>query len=462
MGHKGFIALVTVLLLIIGGVLWVVNYPEKPRTLKEALPITRYDLSNGLRVLVVENPHAQAVSHMLFVRVGAADDPPGKSGLAHYAEHMMFKGTKNISGEEYDRRISSLGADSNAYTTSDYTAYYVNAPVSSLETVMSLEADRFMNLHFTQTEAITERSVIEEERKLRIESSPQAILSEQMDAVQYVLHPYRIPTIGFEQDITRLSTNDVLELIRRYYVPSNMVLVVSGAVKPKEVRRLAMRYYGPMKKETPPKRLWPSEPPARAERAVTYRDERVSERGWYRQYTAPSLGNAEAKDVLALELAVQWLGGGRTGLLHQMLVDDMGVAVDVSAYYSDGQNGPGTIGIQVTPAAGVRLHKITEAVDKALATIARLTPVDEDVMRAKILQRADIIYAQDSLMGIPAYLGLLEMLGKDEQFFYQLPDAIDKITAPDMVRMLSQSLKASESVTGYLLPPRASTAQEAQ
>lgn len=461
MGHKGFIAIVVGLLAVIGGVIWVLNAPVKPLTLKEALPITRFNLSNGLTLLVVENPRAETISHMIFIRKGAADDPAGKSGLAHYAEHMMFKGTKTVSGDEYDRRIAALGGEGNAFTTSDYTAYYVNAPASALERVMSLEADRFMNLRFDDLEAKTELSVVQEERKLRIESSPQAILAEQMDAVQFVLHPYRIPTIGFDQDIANLTSNDVRNFIARNYVPDNMVLVVSGAVQPKNVRRLAMRYFGAMKQEKSLKREWATEPPARAARLVTYRDDRVSQRQWVRQYAMPSLGMDADKttDILALGLATQWLGGGRTGLLYQMLVDEMKVAVNVGAYYNDAQVGPGTLSIYVTPAEGVSLQHISRSVDKALQKILAMTPTDEELARAKTLQRADIVYAQDSLMGIPSYLGLLAMVGKNEQYFYQLPEAINALLAQDMSRVLQSYLKESESVTGYLLP-RKTVAQE--
>ncbi len=456
MRHKGFIAIVIGLLVLIGGVIWVINAPVKPLTLKEALPITRFNLSNGLTLLVVENPRAETISHMLFIRKGAADDPAGKSGLAHYAEHMMYKGTKTVSGDEYDRRIAALGGQGNAYTTSDYTAYYVNAPSSALERVMSLEADRFINLRFDDLEAKTELKVIQEERKLRIESNPQAILSEQMDAVQFVLHPYRIPTIGFDLDIANLTSNDVRDFIARNYVPDNMVLIVSGAVEPKNVRRFAMRYFGAMKQESPIKREWTTEPPARAARLVTYRDGRVSQRQWVRQYAMPSLGGDADKttDILALGLATQWLGGGRTGLLYQMLVDEMKVAVNVGAYYNDAQVGPGMLSMYVTPAENVSMQTVSRSVDKALQKILTMTPTDEELARAKTLQRADIIYAQDSLMGIPSYLGLLAMVGKNEQYFYQLPEAINALSAQDMSRVLQTYLKETESVTGYLLPSK--------
>ena len=449
---------ITVLLMVVIGVLLVRYAGEsKPKSLQDALPVTAYTLSNGLKVVVVENHRIPAVSHTLFVKVGAADDPAGKSGLAHYLEHLVFKGTKEVSAEEYDRRIQAMGGETNAYTTPDYTAYYVNAPAESLEQVMALESDRFLNLVIEDAAAITERDVIKEERRMRVENNPSNQLIEQMDAVQFLMHPYRMPGIGWAQDIAGLTPNDARQFIAKHYVPSSMVLVVAGDVEPKDVRRLAMRYYGAMKDKKSPERVWYSEPPSIVARQVVLADARVKQRQWLRSYHAPSLGTPyvstpRPNDTVALELVAQWLGGGKVSVLYQQLVEQEKLAIDVSASYSDTMIGPGSFTIRAIPRDGVSVATLEEALDKALVASLANGPDADSVARAKTLYRAEITYAQDGLSTIASYIGSLMMVGKDQQFFYDLPGAIDAVSAEDMLHIARAVLVKTQSTTGVLLP----------
>lgn len=444
-------AIITALLVaVIALLVWRYTGDEKPRRLADALPITQYELSNGMKIVVVENHRAPIVSHTLFVRVGAADDPVGKSGLAHYAEHMLFKGTQKVSGEEYDRRIAALGGKNNAYTTADFTAYYVNAPVEALEQVMALESDRFMDYAFTDAQAETELKVISEERRLRVDSNPASLLSEQMGAVSYLMHPYRIPIIGWANDIARLTPTDIRHFLERNYQPSNMVLMVAGDVTPTDVRRLAMRYWGPMKNTRNVKRNWPSEPDPIAARSVHYKDARVQQPQWVRSYRAPSFGVGEEADVIALGLVAQWLGGGRTGALYQSLVVEQKLAVDVSVDYYGTAAGPGSLSISAVPQDGVAMETLEKAIDAALAEALAEGPDAASVARAKTLYTASITYAQDGLTPVASYIGALLMIGKDEALFYALED---KVAASDVVQMRDVAARVfvpEASVTGWL------------
>lgn len=454
-----FIAITLVLLAVI--VLLVVRYAgdAKPKSLKDALPVTVYHLSNGLTVVAVENHRIPAISHTMFVKVGAADDAPIKSGLAHYLEHLMFKGTKEVSGEEYDRRIAALGGETNAYTTSDYTAYYVNAPLEALEQVMALESDRFANVVIDDQAALTERDVIKEERRMRVDNNPTSQLSEQMDAVQYLMHPYRIPIIGWAQDIETLTPGDARKFVAREYVPANMVLVVAGDVEPKEIRRLAMRYYGGMEKKAAPAREWYREPESIAAKRVVLEDARVKQPQWVRSYTAPSLGTplavAKPGDSVALELVAAWLGGGKTGLLYQELVEKQKLAIDIGASYDGAFIGPGTFTLTATPRDGVSMQALEDGVDAVLRRALAAVPDADSVARSKTLYRADIVYAQDGLSTIASYIGSLMMIGKDEQYFYGLPKMIEAVTAEDMQAIANEVLVKKHSVTGLLLPEMA-------
>lgn len=447
-----FIGITALLVVVIIGLLIRYAGDNSPRSLKDALPVTVYTLSNGLTLVVVENHRIPAISHTVFVRVGGADDPAGKSGLAHYLEHLLFKGTKTVSAEEYDRRLSALGAENNAYTTSDYTAYYVNAPLEALEQVMALESDRFANLVIDDTAALTERDVIQEERRLRVDNNPRGQLSEQMFATQFLMHPYRMPVIGWAQDIAALTPQDARKFFGKHYVPTAMVLVVAGDVEPKDVRRLAMRYYGGIERKILPARTWYSEPPAIAQRAVTIEDARVKQRQWVRQYSAPSLGITPAKEAVTLELVSAWLGSGKASLLYQELVERQKLAVTISAAYDDTQVGPGLFVIRAIPRDGVSMQTLTEAIDATLASAFDAGPDPASLARAKTLYRADITYAQDGLDTVASYIGALMMVGKTEAFFYDLPAMIDAITAEEMQDVAKRSLLKKYAVTGTLLP----------
>jgi zinc protease len=233
-----------------------------------------FQLSNGMQVVWIPDHRAPVVTHMLWYRVGSADEAPGKSGLAHFFEHLMFKGTPNHPGDAYARRIGRTGGALNAFTSYDYTAYYATVGTESLDLVMTLEADRMMNLSLSEERVQVEREVIVEERRLRIDNAPEALLYEQVMAALFLNHRYGIPVIGWMQEIRSWTLEDVLAFYRRWYLPSNAMLVVAGDVALERLQVLAEQYYGVLPSAPARVRQRPVEPEHIAPRRVTMQDGR--------------------------------------------------------------------------------------------------------------------------------------------------------------------------------------------
>jgi zinc protease len=285
---------------------------------------TRFQLDNGLDVVVIEDHRAPVVVQMIWYRVGSADEVAGTSGIAHFLEHLMFKGTETTAPGEFSAVVEAQGGKDNAFTSWDYTAYFQRVAADRLDLMMQLEADRMRNLRLTEEDVTTERQVILEERAQRTETSPGALLSEQMRAAQYLNHPYGRPIIGWRHEMEQLSRDDALTHYNRYYAPDNATLVIAGDVAPDEVRRLAELYYGPLERSAgfvPRDR--PQEPPQLAERRITLADDRVSEPNFTRTYLAPERDPGNQGEAAALTILAELLGGsGQTSVLARALQFD--------------------------------------------------------------------------------------------------------------------------------------------
>ena len=266
----------------IGGAIAVVfllaNITAQPAVAQIFNPTT-FTLDNGLEVVVIENHRAPVVTHMVWNKVGAADEPPGKSGIAHFLEHLMFKGTAKRGPGEFSEIIARNGGSENAFTSQDYTGYFQSITADRLALMMELEADRMNGLVLTEEIIQPERQVVIEERRSRTDNSPRARLSEQVTAATYTNHPYRLPIIGWEHEIRALTLQEIVDFYRTWYAPNNAVLVVSGDVTPEQVRELAETHYGPIPAKALSPRIRPSEPPHHAPREVVLRDARVDQPG---------------------------------------------------------------------------------------------------------------------------------------------------------------------------------------
>jgi zinc protease len=355
-----------------------------------AEPVTTFTLENGLDVVVIEDHRAPVVVQMIWYQVGAADEPRGHSGIAHFLEHLMFKGTEKVGPNEFSAILEAQGGDDNAFTSWDYTAYFQHIAADRLEMVMELEADRMRNLRLTEDDVLTEREVILEERAQRTDSDPGSLLSEQMRAAQFMNHPYGIPVIGWRHEMEALSREDALSYYKRFYAPNNATLVIAGDVTPDKVRELAEKYYGPLEPSdgiVPRER--PQEPPQLAERRITLADERVSEPYLFRTYLAPERDPGNQKEAAALTILAHLLGGdGQTSVLARALQFDRQVAVYSSAFYDGTGIDDATFGLVVVPAPDVMLETIEADMDAVIADFLKTGPDPAALERIRMQVRA--------------------------------------------------------------------------
>ena len=258
-------------------------------SVSSAPQVANFTLANGLDVVVIPDHRAPVVTHMVWYRNGAADDPLGKSGIAHFLEHLMFKGTKRHPKGEFSEFISEVGGMENAFTGNDFTAYFQQIAKQHLKACMAFEADRMTGLTLTDEIVAPERDVVLEERRMHCDTDPGAQLGEAVQAALFTHHPYGIPVIGWGHEIEGLNREDALAYYKRFYTPENAILVVAGDVEPEEARALAEETYGKIKpRGSKPERVRPMEPPTVANRLVKVADDKVEQPGWQRHYLAPS------------------------------------------------------------------------------------------------------------------------------------------------------------------------------
>lgn len=426
---------------------------EAPAPTRIAPDATEFSLANGMRVVVVPDHRAPIVTHMVWYKIGAADDPPGKSGIAHFLEHLMFKGTKAHPAGEFSSKVSDGGGSENAFTTNDATAYYQTVGKNELGTIMAFEADRMEGLVLTDAVVLPERDVILEERRMRTDNDPGAQLAEAMNASLYQNHHYGIPTIGWAHEMAGLSKDDALSQYGRYYTPNNAILVVAGDVTPEEVRRLADVTFGKVPRRAEPgERQRPLEPPALAGRRVVLNDTRVSEPSWQRAYLVPSYPSAKPGEAEALEVLADILGRGPTSRLYRSLVVERGIASSAGAYYGGDGLDYGRFGVFATPRGDVDLGKLEASVDGVLAEVRDHGVTPDELARAKKRTRASAIYAQDSQATLARILGTAMVAGQSLSAVQDWPSRIDKVTADQVKSAAATYLDSRRSVTGSLLP----------
>ncbi len=441
------------MVLVLGGaVFWAYTRLSAPTDIRAAVPVEQFTLANGLTVVVMPNDRIPLVTHLLLVKAGAADDPYGKTGLAHYLEHLMFTGSQNYPEGMYDQTIARVGGEQNAYTNKDYTLYYATVAKEHLPTVMAMEADRLQHLLFDPAKVARELSVITEERNQRTENSAPAQLAEQLTALTFLNHPYHHPTIGWAEDIASLTGDDAKAFFTQYYRASNMVLLVAGDVSVSQVRRYAQRYYGSLAAGAAPKRDWPKEPPLRLTRHATMEDAKVHEPRLLRYYTAPSIRDGATVHALPLTLLAQYLGGSESSVLYQRLVRTEQVASQIDVSYDPFAIGPELFQISAVPAPNVTLEQLEAALDKALADIVAQLPPSDAFARAKTQVKAEAIFARDGLSSVAHLVASLYARGMDEQLFYTWAEKIDAVTPQQVQAAAAAVLAPSRRVTGYLLP----------
>ncbi|MFI4995519.1 MAG: M16 family metallopeptidase [Hyphomicrobiales bacterium] len=412
--------------------------------------VSEFHLANGLDVVVIPDHRTPVVTHMIWYRIGSADEPRGRAGIAHFLEHLMFKGTEAHPAGEFSRVVAELGGEENAFTSNDFTAYFQRVAKEHLRTVMAFEADRMRGLVLTDAVVSSERDVVLEERRMRTDSVPASQLSEAMMAALFVNHPYGAPVIGWKPEIERLNREDALAFYRRFYAPNNAILVVAGDVTAQEVERLAEETYGKLQGEPGiPKRARPQEPVPVAARRVVLADERVRQPTLQRMYLAPSYTTAKPGEAEALDVLAQALGAQATGRLNKRLVLDRKLAVTASAWYSGTALDDHMFGVYAVPAEGVSLEELEKALDETLGELARDGFTAAEIARAKTRLVADAIYQRDSQSSLARHFGAGLTTGLSVPQIVGWPDVIERVSAEDIQGCL-RWLDKKRSVTGYL------------
>jgi zinc protease len=415
--------------------------------------VAEFKLANGMQVVVIPDNRAPVVTHMVWYRVGAADEPRGVSGIAHFLEHLMFKSTEKIAVGEFSKIVARLGGNDNAFTGHDATAYFQRVAKERLKTVMEMEADRMVNLRLDEKEVLTERDVILEERRSRIENSPSAILDEQMSAALYQNHPYGIPVIGWMHEMAKLSRADALSFYKRHYAPNNAILVVSGDVHLDEVKALAEQTYGAIKTNGEiQRRQRVTEPDHRAPRRLELKDARAGKVSISRYYLAPSYNTSAPGEAEALDLLMKIVAQGSTSRLYQALVVDQKIASSAGGYYSGSGLDSGKIALSAVVADGADAQKVEAAMDAVLADIKANGITAEELDRAKRSYLAEYIYESDNQATLARRYGWSLVIGRTVKQVEAWPHDVANITADKLKEAAAKHLELRNSVTGTLIP----------
>ena len=430
----------------------MVAFGTAGRALAAGPEITHYTLPNGLEVVIIPDRRAPVVTHMVWYRVGAADETPGKSGLAHFLEHLLFKGTTKFPDATFSNTVASLGGRENAFTAADYTGYFQRVPREHLKLMMEMEADRMTNLILSEAVVKPELNVVLEEQNSRVANNPAARLGEQIGAALYLNHPYGRPIIGWRQEIEALTFTDALAFYKRFYTPNNAILVIAGDVDANELKPLIAETYGKVERqfEVAP-RARPMEPDQPSPRRLSLSDPRVTQPSVSRQYLVPSSTTAKPGESEALDLLSHILGGGANSRLYRTLVVNKGLATSAGAYYQGTALDYGSFGVYSAPKDGTSLEQLEAEIDAILADVIANGVTADELQRAKDRLIADAVYAQDDQSMLARWYGAALATGSTVEDVKAWPERVRKVDAAAVQAAAKAFLDIRRSVTGHLL-----------
>jgi zinc protease len=415
-------------------------------------------LKNGMQVVVIPNHRAPVITHMIWYKVGAADEAPGQSGIAHYLEHLLFKGTTNILPGQYSRMIQTMGGNHNAFTSQDYTAFYETLSKDHLAKTMEMEADRMFNLDVPEEHFKSEKAVIIEERRQRYENDPKALFSEQMQAELFINHPYGIPAIGWQKEMSSYSWNDVKAFYNKWYSPNNAILIISGDITMDKVLPLAEKYYGGLPTKDIPARIRPEVPPAIAPVFMTLHHKVIAQSIAQRIYIAPSC-RQNKQACLALQVLEEVMDGGATTRLYKSLVVDQKKASSVQLSYYGDMYDYGTLSIGVVPVPGVSLDEAISLIDDQINDVIQNGVSDVEVKEAIQRLQDAAVFARDSISGPAMIFGYALATGSTVDDIENWTNEIAAIT-PAQVQDAAKTYLSKDkpwlrpAVTGYMLPEK--------
>jgi zinc protease len=419
------------------------------------IDVTTFTLANGLQVVVIPDHRAPVVTHIVWYKVGAADEPKGKAGIAHFLEHLLFKGTPKHPAGEFSRILRRNGAEENAFTTQDYTGYYQRISKDRLELVMELESDRMAHLQLSEKDVVPELAVVQEERRSRVDNEPSSLLVEQMDATLFTAHPYGKPVIGWMSEVMKLDYRDAMAFYRANYTPANAIVVVAGDITPDEVRRLAEKYYGALPNTfTPEPRQRTEEPEPIAARRVIMSDPRMGIDLVQRSYLVPSFSTATAKEAAALDVLADIVGGNASARLSKRLVDREKVAQEAGAFYSGDEMDYGKFVVYAAAAPGSDLSRAEQVIDQVVSDMIEKGVTEDELSLAKKRLRAEMIYSVDAQSALARLFGEALATGNTIEDVLTYTDRLNEVTAEEVKAVAAKYLRLERSVTGIITPPK--------
>ena len=418
-----------------------------------AAKIQEHKLANGLRIIVKEDHRAPVVVSMVWYKVGSIDEENGTTGISHALEHMMFKGTKQVPAGEFSRLVAAAGGRENAFTDQDFTSFHQQLQKSQLPLAFRLEADRMQNLTLLQKEYAKEIRVVMEERRLRTDDQPEAQVQEHLMAAAFTSSPYRVPVIGWMNDIEHMTVEDVRDWYQRWYAPNNAIVVVVGDVKAPEVFTLAQKYFGAIKSKVLPQRKPQEEPSQTGIRRVKVKA--PAELPYLAMaWRAPLLHDPEKDwEPYALEVLSEILNGNEAARLNSTLVRNERIATSVGTSYEDTQRGPALFVISGTPAPGKTVDDLEQGVRRELAKIVTGGVSEEELKRVKAQVIASQVYQRDSTFFQALQIGSLESVGYPAATIDVMLRKLQQVTAAQ-VQEVAKKYFNDESLTVATLDPQ--------
>jgi zinc protease len=410
-------------------------------------------LSNGLKVVVKEDHRAPVIVQQIWYKAGSMDERTGKTGVAHALEHLMFKGTHQVPVGEFSRRIAAAGGRENAFTSNDYTAYFQQLHKSKLPLAMKLESDRMHNLNLSAKEFSKEIKVVMEERRMRTDDEPHALLQEKMMAAIYQEHPYQHPVIGWMSDLEQMNVSDAKAWYQQWYAPNNATLVIAGDVQAKQVFALAERYYGSIPRQVQPARRQFTEPAqVGIKRMVVKAPAELPL--LVMSYHAPNIADPKGEwQPYALEMLAGVLGGNESAWLNKHLVREQQIASSVGVGYDSTSRGPGLFTLEATPTAGKTVAEMETALRAEIAQLVKDGISEEELKRVKAQVMAGEVYKLDSVFYQAMQIGQMESIGLGYKAIPVMLEKLQGVTA-EQVRQVAQTYLQDDNLTVAVLDPQ--------
>jgi len=410
-------------------------------------------LANGLKVVVKEDHRAPVVVQQIWYKAGSIDEVTGTTGVAHVLEHMMFKGTKAVPAGEFSKRIAAAGGRENAFTNTDYTAYFQQLDKSRLPLAMKLESDRMQNLDLSAKEFGKEIKVVMEERRMRTDDDPQSLMNEIMMSTVFQEHPYHNPVIGWMDDLQQLTVNDARVWYNRWYAPNNATLVIAGDVKADEVFALAQRYYGAIPKKILPQRRQFSEPrQVGIKRLVVKAPAELPQ--LVMAYHAPAIRNPEQDwQPYALEMLAGVLDGNESARLNKDLVREQQIASNVGADYDSVSRGPSVFSLEATPSTGKTVQDAETALRGEIAQLVKDGVSEDELKRVKAQVMAGEVYKLDSVFYQAMQIGQMESIGLGHKAIPVMLEKLKAVTA-EQVQQVAREFLQDDNLTVAVLDPQ--------